>query len=239
MNRLSAHFCSIGISVLLLAVSGQASMIGNPPISAINFDTCNGCTFVLLQAFPATDIGESVVSYSLFALNAGNPITPLIFTDTAGIFTVTGVGTTQNITSTGAQTFNFGLTDGSSLVTGSSTFFGYRDGTVSSGTGASARDTIAFSTPPPGPGALIRYFGSAGSGTSPNIYVGEAFNSAGGTTVAGGPEPGGLAYSSLELPRIYSLDATAAAASSAPEPGAIFLMFGGVTMLWIVRRKLA
>jgi hypothetical protein len=236
MNRLSANFFSIVVPVLLLAASGQAGTIGNPTISAAQFDTCNGCTFVLLQAFPGTDAGENVVSYSLFAFNAGNPITPLIFTEAGGIFTVTGVGTTQNIISTGAQSFSFGLTDGSSLV-GSNTFFGYRDGTVSTGTGAAAKDTIAFSGP--GPGVQIQFFGAAGPGPSPNIYVGEAFNSAGGTTVAGGPELGGLAYLSQNLPRIYSLQATDAAISSVPEPGAIFLMLGGAIMLWLGRRRLA
>jgi hypothetical protein len=232
MNRLSAHFFLI-VLVLLLAASVQAGTIGNPAIAAPNFDTCNGCTFVLLQAFPVADAGENVAFYSLFANNVGNPFTPLIFTETAaGIFTVSGVGTTQNISLPGFQRFSFGLTAGSSLV-GSTTFFGYRDGTVSVGTGTNASDTIAFSGPPAGPGAQIRYFGSAGSGPSPNIFLGEAFNS-GGSAVGG--LLGGVSYTSTQLARIYSLQATA---TTIPEPSAIFLMFGGVIMLWIVRRKLA
>jgi hypothetical protein len=236
MSSVYRRWIVVAVAALTMASAAHASTIGNPLISGGQSDTCNGCTFVLLQAFPGTDAGENVVSYSLFAFNAGNPITPLIFTEAGGIFTVTGVGTTQNIISTGAQSFSFGLTDGSSLV-GSNTFFGYRDGTVSTGTGAAAKDTIAFSGP--GPGVQIQFFGAAGPGPSPNIYVGEAFNSAGGTTVAGGPELGGLAYLSQNLPRIYSLQATDAAISSVPEPGAIFLMLGGAIMLWLGRRRLA
>jgi hypothetical protein len=163
----------------------------------------------------------------------GNMITPLIFTKSGGNYVVTGVGATETITVSGPQTFNFVLTDGSALV-GASTYFGYRDGTVSTGSGtAPGNDTIAFSAA--GSGALIQYFGSASYGTSPNIFVGESFNP-GGTTVAGGPEPGGLAYSSSQLPRIYSLNATD---SAVPEPGTIALMLGGGIAIWAGRRKRA
>jgi hypothetical protein len=217
-----------------MASAAHASTIGNPLISGGQSDTCNGCTFVLLQAFPVADAGENVVSYSLFAANAGNPFTPLIFTEaTPGIFTVSGIGTTQNIITLGAQGYSFGLTNGSSLV-GSTTFFGYRDGTVSAGTGPTAHDTISFGDA--GAGVQIRYFGAAGPAPSPNIVLGEMFNSGG--SVDGGLL-GGVPYTSLQLPRIYSLQATAAAVSGAPEPSAIFLMLGGAIMLWIVRRKLA
>jgi hypothetical protein len=226
----------MGALAVLVAGTGQASTIGNPAVAGTSVDTCNGCTFLLLQPFPISDVGFSVTSYSLYAYQAGNKITPLIFTLSGGNYLVSGVGTTETIASTGAQTYSFGLTDGSSLV-GVATYFGYRDGTVSTGTGTGpANDTIAFSSP--GSGALIQYFGSAGYGTSPNIYVGESFNPAGGTTVAGGPEPGGLPYTSQTLPRIYSLDATAATAT-VPEPGAISLVLGGVFLLCAGRRKRA
>lgn len=232
LNRLNAHFVSLSIPILLLAASGQASMIGNPVVTGTQVDTCNGCTFVLLDPFPAGDLGFNVVSFSLFAFQSGNQITPLLFSQSGGNYTVSGVGTTQTIASAGAQTYSFGLTGGSSMV-GASTYFGYRDGTIAAGN----QGTIAFNAA--GSGALIRYFGSAGSGTSPNTYVGEFFNSAGGTTVAGGPEAGGLGYTSQILQRIYSVQATATDASSVPEPGAISLMFGGVIMLMIGRRKRA
>ena len=226
-------FVVTGALALLLAPSGQASTIGNPAVVGTGVDTCNGCTFLLLDPFSVADAGFSVTSFSLFAAQTGNMITPLIFTKSGGNYVVTGVGATETITVSGPQTLNFVLTDGSALV-GASTYFGYRDGTVSTGSGtAPGNDTIAFSAA--GSRALIQYFGSASYGTSPNIFVGESFNP-GGTTVAGGPEPGGLAYSSSQLPRIYSLNATD---SAVPEPGTIALMLGGGIAIWAGRRKRA
>ena len=184
LNRLNAHFVSLSIPILLLAASGQASMIGNPVVTGTQVDTCNGCTFVLLDPFPAGDLGFNVVSFSLFAFQSGNQITPLLFSQSGGNYTVSGVGTTQTIASAGAQTYSFGLTDGSSMV-GASTYFGYRDGTIAAGN----QGTIAFNAA--GSGALIRYFGSAGSGTSPNTYVGEFFTNPPGKNWGGGGGGGG------------------------------------------------
>jgi hypothetical protein len=177
-----------------------------------------------------------VTFFSLFAAQAGNQITPLIFNQAGGSFVVTGVGTTDTIAATGAQTFAFSLVSGSGFI-GATSYFGYRDGTVSAGSGATIpNDTVAFNNA--GSGALMQYFGSAGPGASPNIYVGESFNSAGGTSVAGGPEAGGLAYSSLALPRNYSLSVTdAAPVTGAPEPATAALMLGGGIMVWLGRRK--
>jgi hypothetical protein len=233
MKSLSVHFVAVGVLGALVAASGQASTIGNPAVLGTTIDTCNGCTFVLLDPFPSSDSGFNVISFSLFAQQAGNEITPLLFSESGGNYTVSGVGATETILSTGPQTFSFVLSAGSSLV-GTSTFFGYRDGTVSTGN----QGTIAFTDNPPATGSQIRYFGSAGAGTSPNIYLGEFFNSAGGTTVAGGPEPGGLAYTSLQLPRTYSLAATDSP-SAVPEPQTISFMLGGAVILWIGRRRRA
>jgi hypothetical protein len=140
---------------------------------------------------------------------------------------VTGIGTTESIATTGVHTFSFGLTAGSALV-GTSTFFGYRDGSVSTGNVG----TIGFSDNPPASGFMIRYFGSAGAAPSPNVSVGETFSSAGGTL-------GGVTYGTLQLARTYSLQATDAAVSAVPAPGTVSLMLGGAVMLLIGRRKRA
>src|SRR5450755_1964812 len=136
MNRMRAHFVLTGLVMLALAVSCPASTIGNPAVSGPQVDGCNGCSFALLNPFPAGDFGFHVTSYSLFAfdfaVHSGQQITPLLFDESGGAFTVSGVGTTRTISSTGVLTFGFDLTDGSSLV-GTQTFFGYRDGTVASG----------------------------------------------------------------------------------------------------------
>jgi hypothetical protein len=136
----------VGLAVAFGALS-YASTIGNPVVSAAEVDMCSGCMFVLAP-FSASDSGSTLTSWEFYAFNAadspsviGNQITPLLFSQTGPDFTIVGVGATQTITATGDQSYAFGLVSGSDVI-GSSSYFGWFDGSLS----ATNTGTIAFAS---------------------------------------------------------------------------------------------
>jgi len=194
------------IALILVAAASlaQATPIGYPAIARALVDTCDGCIFVLGTPFPAADVGEEVTGWDFYAYDGtvsdghaiiGQSITPLLYSFDGLNYTITGIGTTQVITSLGYQTYGFGLVSGSDIV-GANTYFGYRDGTPTSGN----EGTIA----------LDYNNGSDDSGSGPpwmlyfvptNVSVGQNLGAPNGN-----------------LPRTYSVEADT---SDVPEPGTL------------------
>jgi hypothetical protein len=127
-----------------------ADTIGNPIVERTYIDTCDGCSFAL--STPFTTAGE-LSTWSFYADTTGLSLTPLLYELTGGNFIISGIGTTVNVTSLGAQTYDFGLLQGTDFVD-ANTYFGYRDGTTTAGNPG----TISIDNS--NSGALMWYFHS-------------------------------------------------------------------------------
>lgn len=219
-RRLLVAALLLASSLFLAGVSSASTItIGNDVINRGGIDTCVGCSFALSTPFTGTG---TVTSWSFYAnpnFTAGNSLTPLLYTESSGIFTITGIGTTVTPLTSGAYTYSFGAVSGSASFT-TPTYFGYFDGTLTPTGNAIPGNpgTIAF-TDGASSGALMYYFGDGGGWPNPVPAVGEPLTP--------GTVDGGL------LPRNYSLAATAVAV---PEPSTWILLVGCLSILLCWRR---
>lgn len=113
---------------LSTACSATTFTVGNPVPGGSVLDTCNGCTYIIGQAFG----GSGQLSTYTFSAGQAGDITPVLldyaFSGTNVIFTVAGIGTTQAIAGPGTYTFAYGSTAGTD-VTSTGTAFGFYSNT--------------------------------------------------------------------------------------------------------------
>jgi hypothetical protein len=111
---------------------GWATPITNQGSTATSRNTLDVSTGLVViyngGFFPS---GETINQFSWFGptFSGSLDLTPLIFTDTNGIFTVVGIGTPQTVNFTGSpQTFDFGVIAGTDVTSGSNFTFGFVTG---------------------------------------------------------------------------------------------------------------
>ncbi len=126
---------------LLLALSlsqGWAGTIQGSSTTARSFtDVATGQVFIYNGGFFVS--GETVNTFNWFGptFSGSRDLTPLLFSESNGVFTVVGIGTSQTITdpTAGVMSVAFGLEPGGTNLTGSNFTFGFVNGlTDSTGT---------------------------------------------------------------------------------------------------------
>ncbi|HZL28003.1 MAG TPA: PEP-CTERM sorting domain-containing protein [Acidobacteriaceae bacterium] len=199
-------FAGFGLSAT--ANAGTVT-VGNDPNNARPIvDGCNNCAYVIPTAF--SQAGDIVTGISFWAGQPGD-ITPVLLSghdngDGTITFVVTGVGTDYIATSTGLNTFAFGLTSGSDR-TGSNTYFGFFD------VGSS---TVAFDHDGSGAGTFL-------VGTMPGLT--------GSFTDSNGAQDPDTQNDLND--RLYSIEATAI---TTPEPTTFSLLALGISGLGAMTR---
>ena len=203
-----------------MSASGFADVLGSPLIQRLETDSCTGCLFAY-AVVPGADANQTLSSWAFYADAAptsprpgGNLITPILFSPTG---TVLGIGTTQTVTSPGAQSYSFGLASGSNVIQAGD-LLGWRDGGTAANSGNNGTISLFLDG---GPG--IHYYSCVVQGTcafSGSVAVGDTFALENASTTA----------------RSYSAEFT-----TTPEPGfygALTLGLGVLIFRWCRSAKL-
>ena len=92
--------------------------IGDPLISRSVYDGYAGFILISPYSFAAGALGQSVTGVSIFNGIVGRDFIPLLVANSGGpTWTITGVGTQRVVAATGLQSYDFGLTQGSNVIT--------------------------------------------------------------------------------------------------------------------------
>jgi hypothetical protein len=216
---------------LIFALSltqGWATTIGSSLSSGrTDLDSSLGQVYIYDGAF--FNSGDVVASFSWFGptFSGSKDLTPLLFQDNGGVFTVEAIGAAQVVTYTGsAQTVSFGLQAGS-LTAGTNYTFGFVTGLADSTgalSGGSTGGSIGYDP------TVDAGTGASGTGTNdwvftptdPEISVGLGATFGGnGTTLNSGT-------GSFNTDRTYSAQASTSAVA---EPGTFSLITGAGLVL--------
>lgn len=206
----------------LSLTQGWATTIGSSTTSRTNTDSSAGQVYIFDGAF--FNNGDVVANFSWFGpvFSGSRELTPLLFQDNGGVFTVEAIGAAETVSGTGAvQTVGFGLQSGS-LTAGTNFTFGFVTGLASS-TGSLTGSSIgSISFDPTVDGGT----GVSGTGTNDwvftpsiadiNVAVGSTFG--GNGTALNNPEGG-----AFQTDRTYSAQA---GTSGVAEPGTFSLITG-------------
>ena len=128
--RLVRHVRSLAVvlvaSTAFVTPARAQSTIGDPLISRSVYDGYAGFILISPYSFFGGALGQSVTGVSIFNGVAGRDFTPVLLASSgAGAWTITGVGTQRVVAASGLQSYSFGLTQGSDVIT-SSTRVGWR-----------------------------------------------------------------------------------------------------------------
>ena len=190
--------------------------VGNPLVDgAAGADTAPGAIFVELDGFSQAGQLSSFAFFNNDLSQNDRELTPLVLELVGSDFFIRGVGAAVTNTGSGAQTYPFALTEGSSAV-GPNFFFGYKNGLDSD---SNQPGVIEFSFVP---GATSeRFFGqNFANNLDPDVNLGQG-------TFLGAPIG--------QQERVYSVQAT-----SVPEPASAGLLaLGAFGMVALRRRKSA
>jgi hypothetical protein len=209
--------------VFALSLSqGGATTIGSSTTNRSFTDTATGQVYIYSGNSFFTP-GDVVNGFSWFGsvFSGTRELTPLLFQDNGGVFTVVAIGASEAVSGAGGvQSFSFGLQAGTN-VAGTNYTFGFVTGAVDSAgdiSGATAGSIKFNSTVDAGVGA-------SGAGTNDwvftpsvtgfNVAVGSEFGGANGTPLNSG-------VGSFQTDRTYS----AQASSGVAEPGTFSLITG-------------
>jgi len=142
----------------LSLTQGWATTIGSTTTARPTLDGSAGQVYIYDGGFLAN--GDVANTFNWFGpvFSGSKDLTPLLFSDSNGVFTVVGIGTPQSVTYTGlVQSPAFGLQAGTGTASSAGTFtFGFVEGLYSDGTltatsnGSIGHDTNVTSDPPPG-----------------------------------------------------------------------------------------
>ena len=192
-----------------------AETIGAPVIDRPINDGALGSIFVLNSGFTQPGVLASFSYYNNDATKIGDAVTPLLFSVSGGNYTITGVGAAGVNAATGAQSFAFALTSGSSAV-GPGILFGWKDGTVTD----TQPGVVDLDFANPAAAGTQQYFGAGLAGVGSG-YMGVM---TAGTNLGAGRVLGG---SFGQADRDYSIQATAV-----PEPATMTLAcLGGLFLV--------
>jgi len=121
----------------LSLTQGWATTIGSSTTVRPTLDVSSGQVFIYDGGFLST--GDVANTFNWFGpvFSGSKDLTPLLFSDSGGLFTVVGIGSPESVAYTGsAQSFAFGLQAGTGTASSAGTFtFGFVEGLASS-TGA-------------------------------------------------------------------------------------------------------
>ena len=144
----------LSMALALCLVPASASSItdqGSTAVSRTNADTTGGQVYIYDGGFFAN--GETVTTFNWFGpvFGAGNKnLTPILLTETNGVFTVVAIGSTESFGSgAGAQSAGFGLQAGTDVVSGANWTFGFVEAAAdSSGTlSSTTAGGVPFNSP--------------------------------------------------------------------------------------------
>jgi hypothetical protein len=134
-----------------LSVSWAGLTEGSAQIARPSVDTASGQVYIYDGGFFNNNETVTQFTWSGSHLSGTTYLTPILFEETStGVFVVRGVGTGQTITTAGAFTFAFGLTQGIGTTNTGNFVFGFINGLVNSAGGQTNSSTgnVDFSTPP-------------------------------------------------------------------------------------------
>ena len=122
--QLARHVRSLAIafaaSMAFVTPARAQFTIGDPLVSRGNYDGYAGFILISPYSFPLAALGQSVTGVSIFDGFVGRDFTPLLVANSGGgTWTITGVGTQRVVGASGLQSYAFGLTQGSDVITSS------------------------------------------------------------------------------------------------------------------------
>ncbi len=218
----------------LSLTQGWADSIGSSTTARPTLDSSAGQVFIYNGGFIPD--GDTVSTFNWFgpSFSGSRELTPLLFTESGGVFTVVGIGASEvDVTYTGSpESFAFGLQAGTATAASANTYtFGFVEGLADSTGDINSASTGAIGHD----GTVDGGNGVGGSGTS-NDWVftpSESFSNVGLGTTFGGNGTIGLNNPELgttNVDRTYSANITANA-SGVAEPGTFSLITGAGLVL--------
>jgi hypothetical protein len=214
----------------LSLTQGWATTIGSSTTSRPFIDNSTGQVSIYDGAFFQN--GDTITTFNWFGpvFSGSRNLTPLLFSDTGGVFTVGAIGATETVSGTGAiQSVSFGLQAGS-LTAGTNWTFGFVSGLASS-TGVLSGNTagsISLDSPiaaPPGvSGGSTNDWVFTPTLSGINVNIGTTF---GANSTFGLNNPG---LGGFSVDRTYSATVDAAGTGVA-EPGTFSLITGAGLVL--------
>jgi hypothetical protein len=227
--------------LLVFALSltqGWADSIGSTTTARPTLDVATGQVYIFDGDFIPS--GDTVNTFNWFGptFSGSKDLTPLIFTDSNGIFTVVGIGGSESVTYSGsAQSFAFGLQAGTATAAGSNYVFGFVEGlALANGTfsgtsnGAIGHDGNVASDPGAGvSGAGTNDWVFTPSDSGINVTLGTTFIIPGSNGTGDFPL-NNSALGGFNLDRTYSANINASS-SGVAEPGTFSLITGAGLVL--------
>jgi len=223
--RVAVRLVLLFLLVFALSLSqGWATTIGSSTTNRAFTDTAAGQVYIFTgDSFTPGDVINGFTWFgSVFA--GTRDLTPLLFQDNGGVFTVVAIGASEIVSGGGGvQSFSFGLQAGTN-VAGTNYTFGFITGLVDSGgavTGPTAGSIKFNSTVDGGVGA-------SGAGTNDWVFTPSSPGNVDlGTTFGGNGTPLNSGVGSFNTDRTYS----AQASSGVAEPGTFSLITGAGLVL--------
>lgn len=214
--------------VFVLSLSqGGATTIGSSTTSRSSTDSATGQVYIYAGDF--FQPGDVVTGFSWFGsvFSGTRDLTPLLFQDTGGKFTVVAIGATETVSGGGGvQSFSFGLQNGTNIA-GSNYTFGFVTGLANASgalTGSSAGSITFNPTVDAGTGVSGGLSTNAWvfTPTDPglNVALGTTFGTNGTFALNSG-------VGSFQTDRTYSAQASTGVA----EPGTFSLITGAGLVL--------
>jgi hypothetical protein len=222
--------------MLVFALSltqGWATTIGSSTTSRSNVDGATGQVYIYDGAFFNSGDNVSTASFNWFGptFSGSRDLTPLLFLDNDGVFTVEAIGAAETVNGTGAvQSVLFGLQAGTATATGTTYTFGFVTGLADSTgdlSGGTSSGVVTFDptvdAPPGASGSGTNDWVFTPTDTGITVALGTTFG--GNGTALNNPEIG-----SFNTDRTYSANVSTNA-SGVAEPGTFSLITGAGLVL--------